>query len=34
MPDRVAKLGDVWADLLETPQRLEGAIERLRKMLA
>jgi len=34
MADRVAKLGDVWADLLTTPQRLDGAIERLKKMLA
>ena len=33
MADRVAKLGDVWADLLTTPQRLDGAIAKLRKML-
>lgn len=32
MAKRVAKVGEVWADLLTTKQRLDGAIERLRKM--
>jgi bifunctional non-homologous end joining protein LigD len=34
MAERVAKAGDVWADLLKSPQRLDGAIEKLRKMPA
>jgi bifunctional non-homologous end joining protein LigD len=33
MAERVAKTGDLWADLLKSPQRLDRAIEKLRKML-
>jgi bifunctional non-homologous end joining protein LigD len=34
MGERVAKVGDLWSGLLERPQPLTGAVERLRGMLA